>query len=359
MHKTIQKGLSAYKKKLIEIEYEENLHNKLCAPPLSGRNYTIKDIDNLLSRKNYDEQDLKLLTSIERCISACVNTKFAFDIEEIIYSKTDLYSIAYSDKRILINDGFCKSILTQPAGKLRFEINSIDSIIKNIKIPEKIFFTTGGVFKQGLLGGDKATIIISMDKMASIFNLDSKPNEIFIKLKDPYKSKQYADYLKKKWGNKIDVIDWISANNTTFLFITFLKVLLFIILFMIILVSAFGISAQLFITVFEKEKHIAVLKAIGATSTDIVLIFITYSLYIGFSGVLFGVIGGYIVSYYSTMLQGEWIQDLLNSEKILINISMNDIIFIFLSVLLLCIFAAIIPAKKAAKTDPIIGLNVT
>ena len=361
IHDKIREGLIAYREKLVAINQDPILHNKICGEPIEGRQYCIDDIDTLINKPNYEPQDAKLLYSMERCISSSVGTTFALDLENVIFDRNDLNSLAYSDYgvwRVLINDGFSQSILTQPAGKIKFEINAITNQDKIEKIPEKIFLTTGGVFKQGFLGGGSATIFISMDKMAESFGIIPEANEIFIKLNDPYQAQKYAENLKAKWGGKLEVTDWITANKTIFSFILLLKTLLFIVLFMIILVSTFGISAQLFMTVYEKERHVSILKAIGASSSDIVFIFMLYSTIVGIVGTALGISGAFGVSYLTTKLQGEWISDLLNTDKIIINISSFDIVLILSVVTGLCLLAAIIPAKRAAETDPIHGLNL-
>ncbi|MCK7471771.1 MAG: hypothetical protein MZU95_14085 [Desulfomicrobium escambiense] len=61
---------------------------------------------------------------------------------------------------------------------------------------------------------------------------------------------------------------------------------MFIILLFIILVAAFSIISTLIMMVMEKRKEIAILKSMGATTEQILKIFITVGMAIGISGTL-------------------------------------------------------------------------
>ncbi len=355
----IREGLIIYADELAKINDDPKLHNKIYEDnSLDGRSYNLEDLKDMIAKGSYDNYDAEMLYRMERAILSSVGSNFAIEIENIISDRQDINSLAYSDRRVLINDGFAKSIFTMPTGKIRFEINALNDENWIKEPPEKIFLTTGGIFKQGFGGGGNATIFVSLDKMASVFGILPRANEIFVKLKNPYDAKTFTEMLKNRWGSKVDITNWISENKAIFSFIFLLRILIFLVLSMIVLVSAFGITAQLYMTVFEKERHIAVLKAIGATSGDVAQIFTMYSIFVGLCGTVLGILGAYIAAFYSTKLQGDWVSVLFNTEKIVIDISTWDIILTFLIVTILCFLAAIIPAKKASETNPIHGLNL-
>lgn len=66
------------------------------------------------------------------------------------------------------------------------------------------------------------------------------------------------------------------------------KTAMFIILTLIVLVAAFNIISTLIMVVMEKNKDIAILKAMGASAKQILRIFIYEGLFIGISGTLLG-----------------------------------------------------------------------
>ena len=69
------------------------------------------------------------------------------------------------------------------------------------------------------------------------------------------------------------------------------KTAMFIILILIIVVAAFSIVATLVMMVNEKNKEIAILKSMGATSGAVMRIFMLQGLVIGIVGTLLGLAG--------------------------------------------------------------------
>src|SRR6185369_9126853 len=63
-----------------------------------------------------------------------------------------------------------------------------------------------------------------------------------------------------------------------------------VLLFLIITVAGFGILAIFFMIVVEKTKDIGILKALGASSSGVMSIFLSYGLLLGVVGAGAGVI---------------------------------------------------------------------
>src|SRR3990172_7092650 len=73
--------------------------------------------------------------------------------------------------------------------------------------------------------------------------------------------------------------------------------MMFIILVLIILVASFNIVSTLTMIVVEKNREIAILKAMGATRQRVMRIFMVDGLIIGVVGILIGVPLGYLASW--------------------------------------------------------------
>ena len=119
---------------------------------------------------------------------------------------------------------------------------------------------------------------------------------------------------------------------------------------LILMVAAFNIIGALTMLVLEKQKDIAVLKAMGATEGMIQSIFLT-------EGILLSLIGGDIGISLSTiicLLQLKYHIITLSGGTFLIDyypikLLWSDYVIVFLTVLVIALLAAWVPARKAGK----------
>ena len=117
----------------------------------------------------------------------------------------------------------------------------------------------------------------------------------------------------------------------------------------ILIVAAFGIYNIMNMTVSEKIKEIAILKALGFGGNDVIQIFLTQAIIIGLLGGIFGVALGYgiatIVSNVPFKMPG--------SETMPMVFKLSDYLTAFGFGFIITILAGYLPAKKAAKVDPV------
>jgi len=119
--------------------------------------------------------------------------------------------------------------------------------------------------------------------------------EIYVSLKDHNKAKEYGNIIQKETGYTVE--DWQTANEQAFAARTIRDVIAYSVVFTILLVAGFGIYNILNMVIYEKIKEIAILKAAGFQGRDVVRIFLTQALIIGFVGAAFGILFGWFISY--------------------------------------------------------------
>jgi lipoprotein-releasing system permease protein len=117
----------------------------------------------------------------------------------------------------------------------------------------------------------------------------------------------------------------------------------------ILLVAGFGIYNIMNMTINEKIKEIAILKATGFNGWDITSIFLLQAVVIGIIGGVCGVGLGYFIS--SLINQVPFRVAGLTTLPILYNLF--DFILAFIFGVITTILAGYLPARKASKVDPI------
>ena len=104
----------------------------------------------------------------------------------------------------------------------------------------------------------------------------------------------------------------------------------------------------------EKTKEIGVLKSMGATAKSITKIFIFVGLTAGIVGTALGNIIGYTLCW--SQLEYKWFSlppDVYMISELPVLMRAQDFISISVASVVICFFATIYPAFKAAKLDPV------
>ncbi len=122
-----------------------------------------------------------------------------------------------------------------------------------------------------------------------------------------------------------------------------------------VLTSVFGIINTQYISVLERTQQIGLMKALGMRRRDVGRLFKLEAAWIGFLG---GAIGSGL-AYATGVAANPWIQDVLalgeNTNLLIFEVWMFAVVIVGL--MLVSIGAGILPARKAAKLDPIEALR--
>ena len=119
-----------------------------------------------------------------------------------------------------------------------------------------------------------------------------------------------------------------------------------------LVVSSIMIAIITYISVLERTKEIGILRAIGASKHDVSRIFNAEAIIIGFVA---GVLGIAITLLLDGIISAA-VKHVLDIENIALLPPVVGVVLVIISVLLSFI-AGVIPAKMAAKKDPVIALR--
>ena len=185
----------------------------------------------------------------------------------------------------------------------------------------------------------------------SIYFLDFAAKEEFIDFLDAYNDLMEAEEKEEQVIRYTDMTGIMMSSVRTIIDSVSYALIAFVAVSLV--VSSIMIGIITYISVMERTKEIGVLRAIGASKHNITQVFNAETFIIGLCSGLIGIGVTLLILIPGNML----IHHLTNNPDIVAQLPvMNAVILIGLSVILTLI-GGFIPAKKAAKKDPVIALR--
>ena len=223
-------------------------------------------------------------------------------------------------------------------------------------IPETVRVRVGGIFETGMYEIDNSLIIMPLKDVEEIIGAGATGIEI--KLKDVYRADAVRNEIGKKLGFEYFGKTWIEMNKNLFSALKLEKIAMFIILALVILVASFNIISSLVMTVKEKKKDIAILKAMGAKKKSIIKIFMIEGIAIGVVGALIGSLSGYMICEIQRRFQIiKLAPDVYYVTTLPMMISVFDVFLIASTTMIICTLSTLYPSYKASKIDPVEALR--
>ena len=227
-------------------------------------------------------------------------------------------------------------------------------------VPRMKQFTVLGYLSSGHYEYDSSMALIHMKDAAALFRTGG-PQGLRLRVTDMDRAPAVAAELIGSLPRGTYATDWSRQNRTWFAAVQVEKRMMGIILFLIVLVGAFGLVSALVMTVKEKQADIAILRTLGASEGAIMRIFVIQGTVVGIVGVAIGVGAGLliaenvgaIVSFIEHLFGVEFlpkqiyfISDMPSDPR------MSDVVPIALFSFLLSLAATLYPSWRAARTQP-------
>jgi lipoprotein-releasing system permease protein len=220
-------------------------------------------------------------------------------------------------------------------------------------MPIQETFCVGGVFQTGLYEYDATFAYVSLGEAQSFLQIGREVSGIEVGISRMERARETAEEIRDLSGDAYRVEDWMQKNRRLLSAMRLEKITAFAVLALIVLVAVLNILSSLAMTVIEKKKEIAILKALGATRGKIQGLFVLQGMLIGLFGTGVGVLAGVgacrVLARFPVVTLP---QDVFYQLTLPVRMEPLDILSVAVAALFLSLLATLYPAWKAAGVLP-------
>lgn len=235
------------------------------------------------------------------------------------------------------------SILAQNLGvKVNDNVNILtpDGVSKN--------YTVAGLIQTSVKDVDKSRAYMNIGTTRQLLGKNSDySSDILVNLTDRNRTNFVKADLQPSLQYNIET--WQEANEQLLAASQMRSIIALVVSLTILLVAGFGIYNIMNMTINEKIREIAILKAMGFSGNDILHIFLTQASIIGVlgaaSGLIFGVVFSMLINLVPFKIAGLTTLPIMYKTQ--------DFVLAVVFGMLTTLLAGYLPARKASKIDPV------
>jgi putative ABC transport system permease protein len=179
-------------------------------------------------------------------------------------------------------------------------------------------------------------------------------DEVKVKIGNQKNLENVRSAIVEKGFTVLALTDTVDQANKIF---SIIQIILSLFGIVALAVSAIGMFNTMTIALLERTNEIGIMKAIGASKREILLIFLTESILIGFLGGVGGIIVGFMGSETINYVFNFLARNLGGQPVDIFYTPLWFILFIIIFSTLVGFFTGVYPASRAARLNPLVALR--
>ncbi|WP_160243338.1 ABC transporter permease [Acinetobacter indicus] len=233
---------------------------------------------------------------------------------------------------VLIGSQLAKDLGVQVGSKLRLDTGQQNSALVNI----------AGIFELGVRELDARYVYLDLKQAQSLLGLPGGVTVIDLTIANIFEADQIAAQVGRL--TSLNAESWIETNAQLMNAITAQSLSTNMIIVFVAISVAFGIASVMSVSVVQRTREIGILRATGATQSQILRVFL-------FQGAIFGLLGSLLGSVVSYGLV--WGFNNFGPGLFYIPVSIKLVMVAVVLATLAGVLAAAVPSRRAAALDPV------
>ncbi|MES2824776.1 MAG: lipoprotein-releasing ABC transporter permease subunit [Pseudomonadota bacterium] len=208
---------------------------------------------------------------------------------------------------------------------------------------------------------DQSLALMNLEAASQVSQFPGKVSGIRLQVNDLFEASNIVFDVVSNLPSGYYPSDWTRTYGNVYHAIHMSKQMVSMLLLLIIAIAAFNLVSTLIMVVVDKQGDIAILRTLGASSSEIIGIFMVQGGLIGFIGTAIGGVVGVLLSFVVTDLVSG-IEKLsgvqfLHSDVYPISylpsdLQWSDVLQVLSTALIISFFASLYPAWRASRVQP-------
>ncbi|MGH9847818.1 MAG: FtsX-like permease family protein [Blastocatellia bacterium] len=224
--------------------------------------------------------------------------------------------------------------------------------------PRYTNFRVAGIFSSGLYEYDSKWAYISLQATQQLTGGGDTTGVIQMKVADIYAVRDLGARVQAIGGDGFMTTNWQELNRPLFTALQLQHRMIVVFFSLLVAIAALNIITTLTMTVIEKHRDIAILRAQGATPRSIRRIFIFQGLVIGVIGAVAGTLLGLAASWIANRFRLISLPaEIYSVSHVTLQVRFVDCLSVAFLAVVLCLLATLYPSRAAAQLAPVEALR--
>ena len=265
------------------------------------------------------------------------------------------------DKGIILGERLARRLGLFAGDRLKLIAPTADATVFG-SLPRARTFRVIDTLELGMYEYDNSLVLMPMAAAQDFFGAGDSVDVIEVIGKDPEEANRLALMLNRQLSGQANAVSWQQVNASFFTALQVERNVMFLILTLIILVAAFNIVSSQIMLVKEKASGVAILRSMGASQGLILRIFMVTGSAVGVIGAMLGLAVGLLLANNLELVR-KLVESLANVDvfspeiyflsKLPSRIDSGEVLSVVAMAIGLSLLAAIYPAWRAARLDPV------
>ena len=292
-------------------------------------------MEHLINENNDSEIVKAQLADTETDVFTGIKFPAEEDKQQPTMEEIEAYILTLSEEE----QAYAAGVIAQLRGKDMTDEQIVEMLMQQYPMPSTEATYDGNLILLGISSLDEPSSIMIYPKDFDSKELISDKISEYNRDRDEADQINYTDYIGIMLSSVTTIINAISYVLIAFVAIS-------------LVVSSIMIGIITYISVLERTKEIGILRAVGASKRDVARVFNAETLIVGFTAGMIGLGVTLLLSIPINII----IKSITDIANVAILPAQGAIALVIISMLLTYI-AGLIPARVAAKKDPVIALR--